>query len=73
MTSPACNANYTPPQPNAPDLALKKFVNGNDAQTFLSAVDVSNNTNYVYTIDVRNAGSGALVASTTTVTDPLPA
>lgn len=58
MTSPTCNANYTPPQPNAPDLALKKFVNGNDAQTFLTAVNVSNNSNYEYTINVTNVGTG---------------
>lgn len=73
VNTPVCSANYTPPQPNAPDLALKKYVNGSDAQNVAAAVDISNNTTFNYTIEIKNVGSGALNSSTTTVNDPLPA
>ena len=73
MNSPVCSANYTPPQPGAPDLALKKFINGNDAQLVSSAIDITNNTAFTYTINITNVGSGTLLNSTTTVLDPLPA
>ncbi len=71
--SPLCSANYTPPQPTSPDLALKKYVNGNDAQNVANAYEVNNGSTYTYTINIENVGSGNLTNSTTTVTDPLPA
>ncbi len=71
--SPACTANYTPPVVTSPDLALKKYVNGSDAQNVATAYDVNNNSAFTYTITLQNVGSGALISSTTTVSDPLPA
>ncbi len=67
-----CSADYTvvPPPPAA--LALKKYVSGQDAQDNATAVTVASPSAYNYTIIVTNVGSGALVASTTTVTDTLP-
>ena len=68
----ACTANYTPP-PVPADLALKKYVNTVDAQDNASAVNIQSGTSYVYTVTVQNIGTGILIASRTTVSDPLPA
>ena len=50
------------------DLSIKKFVNGQDAQTTLTAVSVAQNSQATYTFVVRNNGT-AIVSGTTTVSD----
>jgi uncharacterized repeat protein (TIGR01451 family) len=50
------------------DLSLKKFVNGQDAQTTATAVTASQNSQVTYIFVARNNGTAA-VSGTTTISD----
>ncbi len=56
------------PPPAGFDLSIKKFVNGQDAQSVTSATSVSQNSQATYTFVVRNNGTAA-VSGVTTVSD----